>query len=181
MIERDNIITIGRINFSNIRCDTREKKIFEYYPTLMKLAYMLMGIQRQRKIESSKTLVRNVSAIPFIISLLDTDKQLCMIVGVVPDSKSNIGSCFNSTVTKLKIEVQHDKFMSNVIVIPKDSLLEFTKDVGNNPNKSLRSIPCTFDNSILIEGQRFFHSKLMKSKSLILYKYQSLFTFIKEC
>ncbi len=28
IIERDSIINISRVNFSNIRCDTKEKRLF---------------------------------------------------------------------------------------------------------------------------------------------------------
>ncbi len=28
IIERDNIININKVNFSNIRCDTKEKRLF---------------------------------------------------------------------------------------------------------------------------------------------------------
>jgi hypothetical protein len=69
IIERDSVIAInGRVNFSNIRCDTKEKRLFEHPSVLIRLANMLMRIQRQRKIAISK---KSVSAIPCLVSLLD--------------------------------------------------------------------------------------------------------------
>ena len=79
-----------------------------------------MGIQRQRKAATSKS---NPSAIPCVASLLDLDKGISLIVAVVPDQKNNMAGKFSSVVTKLNIEVKHDRFMSNIIIVPKESLL----------------------------------------------------------
>ena len=38
-----------KLHFCNFRCDNKEKKLFEHYNTLMRFAYLLMGIQKQRK------------------------------------------------------------------------------------------------------------------------------------
>ena len=37
--------------------------------------------------------------------------------------KNDMGNKFNSAVTKLNMTVRHDKFMSNIMIIPKDNLL----------------------------------------------------------
>ncbi len=94
----------------------------------MRLAYMLMGIQRQRKIAATKS---GAAAIPCVVSLHDSDTSLCLIVGVVPDYKSTMGAKFTHVVTKLKLEVTHDRFMSNIMIMPKDHLVEFIKEVGS--------------------------------------------------
>lgn len=41
----------------------------------------------------------------------------------MPDTKNNMGTRFNYAVEKLNIEVKHDKFMANIMIIPKDNLL----------------------------------------------------------
>jgi hypothetical protein len=46
IIERDHLITMRAVNIANIRNDTDDKKIFEHPSTLIRLAYMLMGILR---------------------------------------------------------------------------------------------------------------------------------------
>jgi hypothetical protein len=48
IIERDNVIMMNTINFANIRCDTKEKRIFEHPVTLIRFSHLLMGIQKQR-------------------------------------------------------------------------------------------------------------------------------------
>lgn len=52
---------------------------------------MLMGIQKQRKQVNSKT----STMIPCVVSLQDIDKNLCLLVGVVSDQKSKMGTIFN--------------------------------------------------------------------------------------
>lgn len=55
-------------------------------------------------------------------------------MGVVPDHKNNMGTKFSASADKLKIEVKHDRFMANIIIVPKDNLLEFIREVGNMRN-----------------------------------------------
>ena len=38
-------------------------------------------------------------------------------------NKNNIGNRFNNVVTKLGLDVKHDRFMANVMIIGKESLL----------------------------------------------------------
>jgi len=74
-----------------------------------------MGIQKQRK----KTSSRSNGSAPCLVSLLDVETNRCLVVGVVTDYKSSLGTKFHKTVLKLDSQVEHDKFMSTVIVIPK--------------------------------------------------------------
>ncbi len=94
---------------------------------------MLMGIQKQRK-QQQTSLNKKISAqlVPCVVSLQDVDKNLCLIVGVVPDHKSEMGATFNAVSSEMKIQVKHDRFMSNVIVVHKDNLIEFIKKVGGS-------------------------------------------------
>ena len=41
--------------------------------------------------------------------------------------KNTLGSKFNKLADKMNLVVQHDRFLSNIIIIPKDNLLEFVK------------------------------------------------------
>jgi hypothetical protein len=54
-----------------------------------------------------------------------------LLVGVVPEQKNDMGNRFNVVVEKLKIPVTHDRFLSNVIMIPQDSMINFVKEVGS--------------------------------------------------
>ena len=94
---------------------------------------MLMGIQKQRKQQQTSLNQKiSVQLIPCVVSLQDVDKNLCLIVGVVPDHKSEMGAIFNAVSSEMKIQVKHDRFMSNVIVVHKDNLIEFIKKVGGS-------------------------------------------------
>lgn len=53
-----------------------------------------------------------------------------MIVGVVMDSRNTIGSRFSEVTERLKMNVNHDNFMANIIIIKKDNLSEFIKEIG---------------------------------------------------
>ena len=75
-----------------------------------------------------------MNAKPFVASLQDMDKGICTIVGVVMEQKNTLGNRFNSVVTKLNLEVKHDRFMANIMIIPKENLLEFIKELGNLGN-----------------------------------------------
>ena len=44
IIERDHLISMNNISIANIRNDTDDKKIFEHPSTLIRLAYILMGV-----------------------------------------------------------------------------------------------------------------------------------------
>ncbi len=52
-------------------------------------------------------------------------------MAVVPEHKNDMGTKFNVIVEKLKIPVTHDKFLSNVITLHKDNLIEFIKEVAH--------------------------------------------------
>ena len=45
-----------------------------------------------------------------------------MTVGVMFHYKNSIGSKFNEVADRLKIQVNHDSFMANIIMMKKDSL-----------------------------------------------------------
>jgi hypothetical protein len=47
---------------------------------------------------------------------------MCTVVGVMFDLKNSVGTKFNEVAQKLKIEVNHDYFMSNIIMMPTDYL-----------------------------------------------------------
>ena len=70
-----------------------------------------MGIQHSRKNKAETK--------PFVISLQDTEKGLCTIIGVQTNRKNTLGNQFNNAATKLNVEVKHDNFMSNIMIIPK--------------------------------------------------------------
>lgn len=55
---------------------------------------------------------------------------MCTVVGVVHESKNPLGKSFEQIYKKLNIDVRHDSFMANIIILPKDSLLDFIKDIG---------------------------------------------------
>ena len=44
IIERDHLISMKYISIANIRNDTDDRKIFEHPSTLIRLAYILMGV-----------------------------------------------------------------------------------------------------------------------------------------
>ena len=75
------------ISIANIRNDTDDKKIFEHPSTLIRLAYILMGVLKQKR--------RAKKYKPFIANWIDLEKDICMIVGVMMDNKNSIGSRFN--------------------------------------------------------------------------------------
>jgi len=55
---------------------------------------------------------------------------LSLVVGVVAEHKNYLGNKFNYVVEQMKIHSSHDKFLSNVIVIPKDDVIEFAKKIA---------------------------------------------------
>ena len=72
-------------------------------------------------------------------------------MGVTPERKNHLGSKFSEAVEKLKLQVHHDKFTPNVIVVEKETLLPFLMEVGEK-NK---------------EWESFKNSKGQKSRNLI--------------
>jgi len=44
IIERDHLIAMKNLSIANIKNDTDDKKIFEHPSTLIRLAYLLMGV-----------------------------------------------------------------------------------------------------------------------------------------
>lgn len=83
------------ISIANIRNDTDDKKIFAHPSTLIRLAYMLMGILRERKKSKKNS--------PFVANWIDLEKEICMVVGVMMDNKNTIGNKFNEIAEKLNI------------------------------------------------------------------------------
>jgi hypothetical protein len=61
---------------------------------------------------------------------MDLEKEICMIVGVMMNSRNATGQLFLSAAQKLNIEVNQDNFMANIIVIKKDNLADFIKEIG---------------------------------------------------
>lgn len=58
------------------------------------------------------------------------EKDVCLLVGVMMDGKNSIGHRFNEVAEELKIEVNHDNFMANIILMKKDHLSSFLKAIG---------------------------------------------------
>lgn len=58
---------IEEVGFANIRNDSETRKVFEHPCTLIRLAYLLMGIQK----ESDKKRRRKKTDKPFIASYMD--------------------------------------------------------------------------------------------------------------
>lgn len=116
------MITMDKISIANIRNDTDDKKIFEHPSALIRLAYLLMGILKVKKNAKSYK--------PFVANWIDLEKEVCTCVGVMNESKNSIGTRFNEIAERLKIEVSHDNFMPNIIMIKKDDLTEFIKEIG---------------------------------------------------
>ena len=46
------------------------------------------------------------------------------------EGKNSIGDRFNKVAEKLKMEVDHDNYMANIIVFHKDHLSEFIKEIS---------------------------------------------------
>lgn len=53
-----------------------------------------------------------------------------MVVGVMMDNRNVIGTRFNEVAERLKISVNHDNFMANIIVMKKENLSPFIKEVS---------------------------------------------------
>ena len=66
ILERDHLITMSNISIANIRNDTDDKKIFEHPSTLIRLAYTLMGVLKEKK----KAKLHK----PFIANWIDLEK-----------------------------------------------------------------------------------------------------------
>ena len=122
IIERDHLIAMNNLSIANIKNDTDDKKIFEHPSTLIRLAYLLMGVLRERR--------RTKISKPFIANWIDLEKEICMVVGVMMDSRNVIGTRFNEVAERLNISVNHDNFMANIIVIKKENLTAFIKEIG---------------------------------------------------
>lgn len=77
-------------SFVNFPSDTQERKIFEHPFTLIKFAYMLMSMNKEkRKMKYYK---------PFIASLHNKENNTSLMVGVMSDSKNTFASKFNFVV-----------------------------------------------------------------------------------
>ena len=74
-MERDHIITMSSVSIANIHNDTDDKKIFEHPSALIRMAYLLMGILKEKK--------RAGSYKPVIANWIDTERETCTVVGVM--------------------------------------------------------------------------------------------------
>ena len=74
--------------------------------------------------------LRDMFTKPFIANWIDLEKEVCLVVGVMMDSKNAIGIKFNQIAEKLNIQANHDNFMANIILLQKDRLPEFLKEIG---------------------------------------------------
>lgn len=122
IMERDHLITTNTLSIANIRSDTADRKLFQHPSMLIRLAYILMGVLKERK--------KAKSTRPFIANWIDLEGEICLCVGVMLEGKNSIGDRFNKVAEKLKIEVDHDNFMANIIVFHKDHLSEFIKEIS---------------------------------------------------
>jgi len=113
---------MDKMSIANIRNDTDDKKIFEHPSTLIRLAYLLMGVIKEKK-HSKKYK-------PVIANWIDIEKDICMTVGVMMNNRNSIGTRFNDVAERLKIQVNHDNFMANIIILKRENLAEFIKEIG---------------------------------------------------
>lgn len=75
IMERDLVITTNSFSIANIRGgDSEDRQIFQHPSALIRLAYLLMAIVREKK--KSKT------AKPFLANWISVDNGLCLSVGV---------------------------------------------------------------------------------------------------
>ena len=123
IIERDHLIPMDKMSIANIRNDTDDKKIFEHPSTLIRLAYLLMGVIKEKK--------RSKKYKPVIANWIDIEKDICMTVGVMMNNRNSIGTKFNEVAERLKIQVNHDNFMANIIILKRENLAEFIKEIGH--------------------------------------------------
>lgn len=98
-------------SFVNILKDNQERKIFEHPFTLIKLAYLLMGMIKEKK---KQKVYR-----PFIASIQDNETGTSMMVGVMMETKNSFGTKFERVVDKLNIDVTMNSFMANIMTLPK--------------------------------------------------------------
>jgi hypothetical protein len=75
ILERDHLITTNTISIANIRSDTEDRKIFQHPSMLIRIAYILMAILRERKKAKSNR--------PFIANWIDLEGSICLAVGVM--------------------------------------------------------------------------------------------------
>jgi hypothetical protein len=97
--------------FVNILNDTEDRKILEHPYVLIKLAYMMMAMNKEKKkLKHNK---------PFIASLQNNATQTSQMVGIINEPKNSFSSKFNSVIEKFNIDVRMDGFMNNVMTVPK--------------------------------------------------------------
>ena len=128
LLERDHLISMKVVSVANIRSDTEDRKLFEHPAVLVRMAYLLMGILREKE-KIMKHRQKSYSK-PFIANWIDLKKEICVVAGVMMEGKSKIGVRFAEIADKLKMDMSHDSFMANIMVIKKDSLSEFLKELN---------------------------------------------------
>ena len=79
----------------NITCDSQDRKIFEHPFTLIRLAYVLMHMNKEKK--------RWLTAKPFIASLQNNETGKSTLVGVMMDQTNTFMNKFNLVIDKLKV------------------------------------------------------------------------------
>jgi len=114
-----------------------------------------MGILKEKK--------RAPSYKPVIANWIDTERDSCTVVGVMMDSKNLIGRRFTEIAERLNIRVTQNNFMSNIIVMSKNNLSEFIREIG------LKAW-CLFNDYCLISWPRFvrFIFKLFRNRIIFI-------------
>ena len=88
ILERDHLISMKAVSVANIHSDTEGRKLFEHPATLVRMAYLLLGILRERYRK------RNVNIRSLIANFISSTKDICVVAGVMLDSKNKIGAKF---------------------------------------------------------------------------------------
>lgn len=126
ILEREHLISMKAVSVANIHSDTEGRKLFEHPATLVRMAYLLLGISREKekkfKGKTNKPLIATWIA--------SSTKDICVVAGVMLESKNKIGTKFSEICDKLNLESIQDSFMANIIVIKKESLGEFLKELN---------------------------------------------------
>ena len=119
---------MDRFSLVSIKNDTDDRKIFQHPATLIRLANLLMGVQWEK--DKHRKQRKERGPLPVIASWMDMEREVSLVVGVNLESKNNLGNRFNEVAERLKIEVNHDSFMANIIMMKKESLGEFLREMG---------------------------------------------------
>jgi hypothetical protein len=121
IMERDHLVIANSVSIANIKSDTDDRKLFQHPSALIRIAHLLMDIAvHRKKAKASK---------PLVAVWIDLEREVCQVVGVMMDAKNSTGSRFNKVAENLKIDVDHDNFMASIMLLHKDHLADFIKEM----------------------------------------------------